>query len=1312
MVFKPFTHIARHSFAKVAPHGYAQSLVAGAQQSYATSLAPFSNHPSTRFTKPGSAQFQGAFQFSTAAPNSSVKTGTSAAVVAGHDAGLDAYYAAWQKHQNQHTETPEKEWKQFQFAKRIGWVASPAVSFDGKSKDTDNDDIVTSKQPSRAGTVRTASAAVLDGARWAKEEAAEAEAMVKVNNAIAKEIADIQQKALDATAEVQSAKVDGPSNAEEMQAAAVTQSSVSPRSSPAVSRSTPTSPISDVTKATSLPEDDFARTQLEHIVSLRAAGRYAEIPRAFESLIRSNLRPDTQAYNALLQAALRVPGSRYQVTQKALDVYSDLLHRQVRPDSETYTVLLELLAQRSLENHAARTFLEKSKSRYGTINGKDGFLLQSQANEFKMLLDDNSLNTAMKLFELSTASSVQPIFSANTYDMLITACATSGQVDSMIQVYSHMEAQQVKPHATLFAPMIEAFAKSGDLKSSVECYNGYRSLAIADDNGTFAIIQRKDKEVYAAVIKGYTVCGRIEDAQNFLKKITNSFTNVQGEGKLRLQEIRQHVLLNGLLQGTLETGRLQEAYTLTEVPELNAVTRTQALQRICVEAADGENAQLATSILAQLPQSDEASSNSMMAIFALTVRQQNIEQARDMWSSISAGLITHGKSLIEPATRYAMLLVQKGHIDEALLEARRSFTHARNTVEVQANPAELTELIDECIEVISKTMVNNGHFPSPPASLNLMWAMIENGGLLAPVTELVLASIGPEHISMLQGEDLNLILNAEAGIVGSNSLQLDPVHVARFSDLVDHATALRMPLEPTTVRSIDLALKSISYQRPDLMSRWQSFIAAPIPAATPVPRAPMKHANVAFEDDTYDPYAASTDFRGSAIIAEELEKPGSNTSAHLNEALQTLRNIRRAGRHPRAVVYAKLINAAAKESRTNLVHDILGMARNDMPFVPGSRIVRHGWTSILDAMTGACLTSGNRKEAAEYHQELLDMGSAPSANTFGLYITTLKESTKTFDEATEAVKIFHRAQTEGVEATSFLYNALIGKLGKARRIDDCLYYFGEMRTRGIRPTSVTYGTIVNALCRVSDERFAMELFDEMESMPNYKPRPAPYNSIMQFFLVTKRDSKKVLEYYNRMVANNIQPTMHTYKLLIDTHATLSPVDMPAAEAVFKTIRSKGMRPEAVHYASLIHAKGCVAHDMPGARATFDSVISGSEGIRPQACLYQALFESMVAKHQVRDTDSLLAQMAAQGVQTTAYIANTLIHGWAMEKDMSRAKQVWEGLGMEKKEPSTYEAMTRAYLAVEDREGAKAVVGEMLGRGYPSAVAGKIVELLG
>ncbi|KAI0429549.1 hypothetical protein F5Y09DRAFT_257013 [Xylaria sp. FL1042] len=464
-------------------------------------------------------------------------------------------------------------------------------------------------------------------------------------------------------------------------------------------------------------------------------------------------------------------------------------------------------------------------------------------------------------------------------------------------------------------------------------------------------------------------------------------------------------------------------------------------------------------------------------------------------------------------------------------------------------------------------------------------------------------------------------------------------------------------------------------------------------------------------EDNFDPYAHTTDFKGSSIISDELEGAHGRKGPRLQEALSRFRNMRRAGRHPRYITYSKLISAAAREGKMDLCHDILSMARSDVPLLPQYPVVRYGWSSILDAMVGACLTLGDRGLAEQYHMELLNMGAAPSANTFGLYITTLKESTKTFDEASEAVKIFLRAKAEGVEPSSFLYNALIGKLGKARRIDDCLFYFAEMRALGIKPTSVTYGTIVNALCRVSDEKFAEELFDEMESMPNYKARPAPYNSMMQFFLTTKRDKSKVLAYYERMKSKGIAPTAHTFKLLVDTHATLEPVNMTAAEAVLDMIRSSGQRPEPVHYASLIHARGCVLHDMQGARKIFNSVMN-DPSIPANACLFQALFEAMVANHCVADTEPALALMKQRRVELTPYIANTLIHGWASEKNIAKAASIYNSVSFEKREPSTYEAMTRAYLAVEQRDQAQTIVVEMLSRGYPNAVVNKILELLG
>jgi len=126
---------------------------------------------------------------------------------------------------------------------------------------------------------------------------------------------------------------------------------------------------------------------------------------------------------------------------------------------------------------------------------------------------------------------------------------------------------------------------------------------------------------------------------------------------------------------------------------------------------------------------------------------------------------------------------------------------------------------------------------------------------------------------------------------------------------------------------------------------------------------------------------------------------------------------------------------------------------------------------------------------------------------------------------------------------------------------------------------------------------------------------------------------------------------------------------------------------------------------------FDSVVNNDQ-VRVQPCLYQALFEAMVTNHQVPSTSEVVSDMERRGVEMTPYIANTLINGWATEGDISKARTVYDNIGISKREPSTYEAMTRALLTAEDRDSAVEVVQEMVSRGYPSAVTGKIVELVG
>jgi pentatricopeptide repeat protein len=1330
-MFRPYSHIARQKFVKSFTHGYAQTVAAASQSSYAATTGnfpPFAHHPYGRFSAKSSfSQLHNALQAHAGSSGTS-KAPSSSTFHA--DWGLAAYYAAWQQQQQQQQGNDggdDAGWSQFQFVKRIEWKSPTVVE----------EEAVAPVETSESG----------NGSRPApRSPPPEPENTRDVVNRV--ESGDIQFRADDllaANSHVPSeTREPSTSSSEVIEAAAPT-----PVTTPAIPNLDGNEASSSVTLTSQLPAEStveqgketasgspaeklesgflgketrlaspeaHSHAFLQHIAELHDQNRHAEVPGAFQAMLLASVTPTTDAYNALLTAAARVPATRVQAVQKAFDVYADMRRRRVAPDTLTYSILIELIASRALDVAKQQRSLNERQARY-RLDGRP--LFASHHLDRNILAEDDSWNIALRLFDISKHDNSVRAFPLATYQTLAALCAEYDRSTHLIGMYNHMERHQATPSARIFESMITAFAKSRDLVSAVECYNEYRTLAIADDSGQQAIIDRHDEQIYAALMAAYIMCGKPEGAVRFWDKIRqeNASRRIGSAGE-RSDVLEQMAIPRAFVQEHLRLGHFADAFHWAESARLSPSIRHQALARVCIEAADHGEASVAARAFESLSPSVEQQ-NAGVAMLALSLRSGNVTSASTFWNILSQSPLPWSTALVEPSTMYALVLLSHGQINEALDLARQAYKRVRLEAIPTTDGVDAVEAIDESIEVIGAHMRQLGIVPSPSAAMDLMWTMIENGGLVTPVAIQILAGLGHQALSQLLSEDLILLAQIQSGLISRLPGSLDIASQARLASLMELIMASGAPVDQRTQSLVEQALGQIcsselGHIRPELVEHWMAYNRH-VAQGTPTPSFWTQSPTVASPspsvDSLVDPYETSTDHRGSLLVAEQLERnSGHSGRSQLKEALSILRNIRRASRHPSFATYAKLITAAAKENRPDVAREVHAMARADVPYLPQFESTRQGWILILDAMVSACLNTGDRPTAMHYHQELLDMGAAPSANTFGLYITTLKESTKTFDEATEAVKIFRRAKSEGVVPTSFLYNALIGKLGKARRIDDCLYYFGEMRGLGIVPTSVTYGTIVNALCRVSDEKFAEELFEEMESMPNYKPRPAPYNSLMQFFLTTKRDRSKVLAYYERMIARNIAPTAHTFKLLIDAYATLEPVDMASAEAVLGQIRGARLRPEAVHYASLIHARGCTLHDLDGAHKMLNDVLADMN-VRPHACLFQAYIESLVANHRVVESEEVLRKMNRLGISMTAYIANALIHGWALEGRVSKAKAIYDALGIEGREPSTYEAMARAFLSAEDRESALHVVHELSTRGYPPTVTEKVAELV-
>lgn len=1271
MPFKSLSHLYRIGLAKGALHAYTPGAVVAGQQG----LGTFHNYPATKLSK--AAHIQNAF-------SSTSGSGAGAGAKAGHtgtsstgDGSLSQYFAAFAHAQQTGDDT---ELKRHQGARRIGWKQADKASGTKPANRLDSlkpTDIL--RQPVRLPASRTSSHNPAHDGQKVDDHFSEAEALAKIDEAIAQEI----RSGDDAKT------LDGLDDANDVSTPATYDESCIQSSdlSTAASSQSPSSIIS-------CPVSDQSSLRSDEIVELGEQSRYADIPHQFQSMVKDGLVPNVHAYNYIIQSAIKLAGG-YQPFPRAVEVFNDMQNRGVKPNEETYRILIAFLSSQSLLASQAQQEIEMHKKRYG--QGQGSFTFPSVTHKQELFAEDVSILMATKFYNIARRELTGFRLSDAQYSVFLQAYKLRGATPSMVALSKDMHSQQLLSSPENCIAAIDAFTRIKDLSSAKSIYQQYRDLAI-NGNTTPAL----DNAAYTALIKAYYGCEQEEEGLRFFEKVVQSFEGADNEAEL-VQDLTDAFVADGVVEHYVEAGNLHQALESLKAHQLSSGARSRAISKILSAAADNNNADVVKESLQAVPNS-EITSDSIMAVAAMHFRAGEVVRAKAFWAQ------SQRVADVSFATMYGLSTMNTGNIEAALSEILTMFRDIR-LAPSDKSPSHVNGMLDESVLHFGQTLAQENMIYSSQAAVLLFRVMIENGGLLPSITQAAIARIGPECVHQLSDQDIALALHVQAYMLPASENSINDIaQPARFSHLLETVLDRRIGMDPATIHAIDSALPRVAAARPDLQSRWNLWRqpkAATGQHASPVtPQTPAREP--AASAQLYDPYGHTTDHRASRMISEVLESTSGRPESHLAEAMSRLRNVRRMGRHLQYSTYAKLITAAGKAKQASLMHELFSMAQKDVPFNRALPAVRNGWVCIYDSMIAACLSVGERQLASKFHEELVSIGAAPSANTFGIYITTLEG---TFDEATEAVKIFQRAMAEGVTPTVFLFNAVIGKLGKARRIDDCLQYFGQMQNLGIRPSSVTYGTLVNALCRTSEESFAVEMFDEMEAAPNYRPRPAPYNSIIQYFLNTKRDRAKVLQYYGRMRSRDIKPTSHTYKLLIESYATLEPVNLAAAEAVLDDMKANGVTPEAVHYGSLIHARGCVLSDMTGARAVFDSVLADSL-IKPTDNLYQNLLEAMVANHQVEETDAILADMHARGIATTPYIANTLIHGWAGAGDIQKAKAIYDNLGLENREPSTYEHMTRAFLSVDDHSSANAVVSEMLSKGYPNAVADKVLGLIG
>ncbi|KAF9530974.1 hypothetical protein CPB83DRAFT_849956 [Crepidotus variabilis] len=434
---------------------------------------------------------------------------------------------------------------------------------------------------------------------------------------------------------------------------------------------------------------------------------------------------------------------------------------------------------------------------------------------------------------------------------------------------------------------------------------------------------------------------------------------------------------------------------------------------------------------------------------------------------------------------------------------------------------------------------------------------------------------------------------------------------------------------------------------------------------------------------------------------------------------------------PEPAGLAKLIQSFGRANDLEKVREFYTLAQDVLPLVK-SELQLECWAQIEDSMIIALAHAGHPDAAHVHRIRILEQGMAPSADAYGILIQLVKDTT---DDTSGAMALFREAQERGVHLNLYLYNNIISKLSKARKADYALELFQQMKSRNLTPSSITYGAVIGACARVGDVKSAEILFDEMTHSKNFKPRVPPYNTMMQLYTTTKPNRKSALHYYSEMRRAGVKPSSHTYKLLLDTHGSIEPIDIRAMEEVFSELQDNAsVELTGAHFAALINAHGCAAKDFDKAIAIFETMEEVPRAPAPDAVVFEAIINVLVAHKRVDLLPVYVEKMNQAGVHMTAYIANFLIKGYANVGDLERSREIFESLvdppfgiaapnnhaphnatdGTEInimepvfREPSTWETMVRAELGAGNRDEALDLLDRLQTRGYPEAVYNRI-----
>ncbi|XP_020220386.1 pentatricopeptide repeat-containing protein At3g61520, mitochondrial [Cajanus cajan] len=310
-------------------------------------------------------------------------------------------------------------------------------------------------------------------------------------------------------------------------------------------------------------------------------------------------------------------------------------------------------------------------------------------------------------------------------------------------------------------------------------------------------------------------------------------------------------------------------------------------------------------------------------------------------------------------------------------------------------------------------------------------------------------------------------------------------------------------------------------------------------------------------------------------------------------------------------------------------------------------------------------------------------------------------------------KLMAEMEEMRIKPNAVTFGILVNHLCKARRIDEALEVFERLRGKGegnrvgVEPDVILFNSLIDGLCKVGREEHGLSFLEEMKTKSKCRPNFVTYNCLIDGFCKAGNIGK-ARELFNQMIEEEVHPSVVTLNILVEGLCKHGKVH--SAVEFFNEMKGKGLKGNAVTYTALISAF-CGVNNIDKAMQYFDEMLSS--GCTPNAVVYYSLISGLSIAGRMDDASAVVSKLKQAGFGLDINCYNVLISGFCKKNKPERIYEIlkeMEEIGV-KLDIVTYNTLVSYLGKIGDFATASKVMKRMIKEGHePSVVTyGAIVH---